>query len=184
MTSKALIGYAARWNQTTEQHWGTYKRLAPGAFDKSLASGSRIEFTINHIDDQCVGSNRDDLQLYSDDYGLAYRFRIPETPLGRQLRLTAESKKDHGVSVGFYWHSAKKETRWIDGREVIYISEAELYEISLVGSGAIKDAFATYGHVDYSISLPDECKSGKYRYDAAAVRLRRALCKLSDVPLA
>ena len=181
MTTKALFGYATRWDQTTQLHCGTYKRLAPGAFDKSLASGSRIDFSINHIDGQCVGSNRDGLQLHSDEYGLAYRFRIPETPFGRQLRMMAESKEDDGISVGFYWHSAKKATRWIDGREVICIREAELYEVSLMSglaSGAIKDAFATYGNVDYSMSLREECLTGKYRYDAAAVGVTRALHRL------
>jgi hypothetical protein len=78
----------------------------------------------------------------------------------RQLALLSENEREktlltncHLVGIG-YWHSAKKESRWIDGREVIYIKEAELYEVSLMSgfaSGAIKNAFATYGHVDYSM---------------------------------
>lgn len=86
----------------------------------------------------------------------------------------------HLVGIG-YWHSAKKESRWIDGREVIYIKEAELYEVSLMSgfaSGAIKNAFATYGHVDYSMTLREECSTGKYKYDGAAVRVTRALQRL------
>jgi hypothetical protein len=60
------------------------------------------------------------------------------------------------------------------------IVEAKLFEVSFCAGyqGAVPSAFVGYGEVDLSVSLRQECLSGRYRYEGAAVGVTRALCKL------
>ena len=175
----ALCGYATRWNHII-QHHGTTLMVDHGAFDRTLRSGAKIKLLLNHFDFQCVGSTFDNLQLCSDQHGLAFRYRITDTEDGRTVREMAENKNDC-ISIGFDFHGARKAIRCINGVDVICITDATLWELSFLhgyGAGAVYDAYATLKDADYSKTLRDECSGGKFLYDGAAVNVTRALQKL------
>ena len=174
----ALCGYATRWNHVIEHH-DRAVMLVPGVFDKTLRSGANIKLLLNHYDFQCVGSTADNLELCSDQHGLALRFRITATENGRTV--LAMAKDWDCMSVGFDYHGARKETRCINGVDVICITDATLWEISFLhgsAAGAVYDAYATIIYADYSKSLRDECSGGKFLYHGAATNVTRALQKL------
>ena len=82
------------------------------------------------------------------------------------------------MSIGFDWHGARKETRQINGADVVCIVDAHLFEISYLHgfrAGVVKDAFATLQDVDYSKSLREVCGNGKFLYEGAAIGVTRAL---------
>ena len=179
---KALCGYATLYNRPI-LHYDVWKMVAPGAFNKSLASGRTIKLLLHHSDSECLGSTRDNLQLYSDgSVGLAFRARLPNTEHGRTALWMAENKQD-GMSIGFNYHEAKKQTRTINGVDVVCIIEADLYEISFLygeGLGAVQDAYATLKDTDFSKSLREECTGGQYLYHGAAIGFTRSLQKLMN----
>jgi HK97 family phage prohead protease len=175
----ALCGYATRWNHIIDHH-GYTVLVDRGAFDRTLRSGTTVKLLPNHFDHQCVGSTTDNLELCSDQHGLAFRFRITKTEDGRTVSQMAENGND-SVSIGFDWHGARKETRRINGVDVACIIDATLFEISFLhgrNSGAVKDAYATLKDTDYSKSLRDECSGGQFLYEGAAVGFKRALNNL------
>jgi HK97 family phage prohead protease len=178
----ALSGYATRYNQIMPLHRGEYKMVLPGAFDRTLNSRAPVKFLLNHHDGECLGSTADNLELFSDARGLAFRMRFPDSARGREARATAESKTNTGMSIGFDYHNARKEDRKIGSLIVVVIIEAWLYEITWLHrvTGAVKDAFASYEDIGSS-SLRDDCRNGKILCDGAAVGMRRAFGNLTNV---
>ena len=177
----ALFGYLTLYRKVI-QHHGVRLMLDHGVFDKSLRSGSTVQLLLNHQSELCVGSTNDILELHSDFIGLAMRARLPDTEHGRTARWMAENGHDD-ASIGFNDYNARTEIRRIDGLDVTCIVEADLFEGSYLfgkGLGAVKESYITFGDVDFSRSLKDECSS--YLYHGAAVGFKRALQKLCDSP--
>jgi HK97 family phage prohead protease len=179
----ALTGYAALYNRIIWRG-GEWQMLLPGAFDKSLRSGTTVQLLLNHRPECCVGSTLDILELYSDKVGLAFRARLTDTDDRKTALFTAlwmAKNHHHDMSIGF--QVFKEEIRKIGGKDVTRIVHADLEEISyLYGNtgGAIKETHAIYQDVDFNRSLRDECNSGKHQYDGAAVNFTRALNKLEQ----
>jgi HK97 family phage prohead protease len=177
----ALQGYATRYNQLTPVHHGVRKLLLPGAFSPTLNSGMPVKFMLGGHDGQCIGTTADNLWLYSDDKGLAFRFRFPDTELGKTAREIAATRTETAMSIGFNYQGASKRVCSIgDVDDVVVISRARLFEITWLFNcrGAINDAFASYEVVDSSRSLREDCYSGKLLRDGAAVGMSRAISKL------
>jgi HK97 family phage prohead protease len=169
----ALCGYATRWNHVVHHHGNTVMAL-PGAFHRTLRSGTTVKLLLNHFDDQCVGSTDDNLELYSDQYGLAFRFRIAETEDGQYVRSMAGS--NDCMSIGY--RNAKTIVRKIGGLDVMCIVQTDLYEISFMhglNAGLVTDAYATLMDTDYSNSLCEECSGGRFLHEGAAVGFKRSL---------
>jgi HK97 family phage prohead protease len=179
----ALAGYTTRFNQVLPLHHGAHKMVLPGAFDETLSSTAPVKLLLDHRYDQCVGSTDDILEIHSDQWGLAFRAKLPDTTLGQYARQMAQRSNRDAMSIGFNYDFAAKEVRRIDGLDVVVIAKAWLYEISfLCGADkqpAIKDAFAIYTNVDYSQSLRDESDCCKYLYDGAANAFTRSLRNLN-----
>ena len=110
--TKALFGYATLYGRATTLHYGSYKAILTGAFNKSLASGRRVDLLINHFEEQRVCST---IELYDHaDVGLAFRAPLPDSKFGRMAMEMAS--QGCGASIGFDWHGARTVTRVIDGR--------------------------------------------------------------------
>jgi hypothetical protein len=86
------------------------------------------------------------------------------------------------MSVGFDWHGARKQTRKINGVDVVcIIISATLFELSFMHgqkAGAVQDAYVILKDTDYGNSLKDECSGGRFLYDGAAIGVTRALQNL------
>jgi HK97 family phage prohead protease len=173
----ALCGYVTYWNKIIAHHGNTVMVL-PGCFDRTLRSGVKVEFLLNHQPELLVGSNRDGcLQLHSDHIGLAMRATLPTTERGKTARWMGINGHT-AASIGFDWHGAKKQTRCINGVDVICVLDADLYEVSYLfgrGLGAVKESYITYKDVDFSESLRDQCSNHRFQYEGAAVHFSRAL---------
>ena len=85
----ALAGYATLWNKPIDYD-NRRVMMLPTAFDRTLGSGALVKLLLNHFDFQCVGSTTDYLELCSDQHGLAFRYRIPDTKDGRYIQWMAE----------------------------------------------------------------------------------------------
>jgi HK97 family phage prohead protease len=174
----ALCGYATLWNKMGTNH-GVTMTVLPGAFGSTLRTlqWSPVRLLLNHFDEQRMGSTDDNLELYSDENGLAFRFRITDTEDGQCVRSMAEDSHN-SMSLWFDYPNAQKETRSINGVDTVCIISATLREISFLhgyNAGVVRDAFATLKNADYGKSLKDECSNGRFLYDNAAVNFSRSL---------
>jgi hypothetical protein len=101
------------------------------------------------------------------------------TKIGRMAREMAVFGYN-AASIGFDYHGAVKRQQFIDGVWTTCIVEAKLFEVSFCAGyqGAVASAFVSYGEVDWSVSLRDECLSGRYLHEGAAVGFTRALSRI------
>jgi HK97 family phage prohead protease len=75
------------------------KMILPGAF--SDAQKRRAEFWIAHDPSRVVGSTDNGLELHSDERGLAFRFRFPNTALGNEAKWLVADKEYMALVVSF-----------------------------------------------------------------------------------
>ncbi len=129
---KRLTGYAAVFNADSEDLGGFIERIAPGAFDRSLAEAARGERSIfalwGHDNRQPLGSTKGGkLTLTRDDRGLKFDLDVTRfTP----AQLDAARDGDLKVSFGF---SAKVQ-EWNDAASPVIrtLIDVDLFEISPV----------------------------------------------------
>lgn len=98
---KTLTGYAAIFN--SEANLGDFQELIrPGAFAKSLATGTNIRALYHHQGDALLGTTKGNtLQLREDSHGLAFTLSLPDTSHGRDLAVLVERGDVSGCSFGF-----------------------------------------------------------------------------------
>ncbi|RCW80927.1 HK97 family phage prohead protease [Phyllobacterium bourgognense] len=169
---EALQGYVVRYNKP-HVFKGAVDVFVKGSFDASLASRKRIEFWIDHKSGTEMASTDDDLELMSDETGLAFRLKNPPTPLIAEVR----SRRITAMSAGS--RTLRQEYKEVGGERVRFILEADLVEISMVKAGAVKQAFIDVVDTKGS-SLRDDVKAGRVLADGAHVALMRALQRLKD----
>jgi HK97 family phage prohead protease len=124
---------------------------------------------MDHDLTRVIGSTDDELELHSDERGLAFRLHFPGTRLGEEAKRLVIEKEYMGMSVGCKY---QYRTETIGGEAVQVIHSAALEEISLVRVGAIGKAFATLTTADRP--LIDDCRTGILASDGAFVELIRA----------
>ena len=172
---KVIEGIATKYNSVLF-HDGMFKVLMPGAFDICLKNDAPVEMWLEHNESLRLGDTKTNLDLFSDDYGLHFRLRLDDSEISWHARSLVASKAYTECSIGY--DRAKTGTREIDGKQVLFIYQARLEEVSLVQNGAVKTTHATVNDLDQCGSLADDCKSMKFRCDNAYVELERALRRL------
>jgi HK97 family phage prohead protease len=169
---RVLQGYACLYNKPVVD--GGVKSICVGAFDAWLSDRrNNVGFWLDHDESKCVGDTDNGLELHSDHVGLAFRFKFPETHLGRFAKQLAIEQEYTGMSVGFSYRN--NNVIELEGTKVSLIKDAALQEISFVKLGAIQTAFGML--VDPDKSLQDACRTS-LPSDGAYMRLMRALKRL------
>lgn len=86
-----LTGYASVFNKLSQNLGGFVERVAPEAFNKSLADGVPVFARFNHEDNFLLGtSEAETLRLSVDGTGLHYEVDLPDTQAGRDVKVLAE----------------------------------------------------------------------------------------------
>ena len=136
---KTLSGYAAVFN--SEANLGDFQELIrPGAFAKSLATGSNIRALYHHQGDALLGTTRGGtLKLKEDPHGLAFELALPDTSHGRDLAILVDRGDVSGCSFGF--RVAPGGDRWEQrGAQMVReLLNVELHEVTLTSDPAYAD---------------------------------------------
>lgn len=125
-----LKGYAAVFDELSEEFFGMREKIAKGAFLKSIKEDD-VRMLWNHDPNYILARNKSGtLKIWEDSKGLAFEAVLPETQFAKDL---LESVKRGDVSQGSFGFVLKKE-RWERTGEVPCrtILEAKLYDISPV----------------------------------------------------
>jgi len=137
----AIVGYAALYNSESKNLGGFREKIAPGAFDRSLASGRDVQFTFNHSQD-CVLARvaNGTLQLSSDDRGLKFKAKLNRA-IQQHRDLYEACRSGLYNECSFAFKVADGGEKW-DG-SVRTLTNVELVDCSLVGQPAYNGTSAS-----------------------------------------
>jgi hypothetical protein len=152
----AFSGYAAVFDQLSEDMGGFKIVVRPGAFSRSLAAvkkGTRdVRMFLNHEDNIVLGSTHaGTLRLSEDNHGLKAEADLPDNEWGRPVSDAITRGEIRTMSIGF--NSVPAHDEWSDDKSVLYKSELILNEVSPITSwaafeGTSASVFALAGRLD------------------------------------
>ena len=139
--SRKITGYAAVFDKYSEEMWGFYERIKPGAFAEVLTDDVRALF--NHDCNHVLGRSRaGTLSVKEDENGLAVEIELPDTQTARDLCTSMERGDIDQMSFAF----TVAESDWDaehDGKPVRTINKIKrLYDVSVVTVPAYPDTSA------------------------------------------
>ena len=124
-----VAGLAAVFNVETDIGGMFREKIAPGAFAKAIKGDIRSLF--DHNTSAILGRTKSGtLRLWEDERGLNYEVDLPDTQVGRDLRVSMDRGDIDGSSFAF--RVTKQE--WDENGEVPLrtIQQVELYEVGPV----------------------------------------------------
>lgn len=133
-----IEGYFAVFNTETELWPGAFEKIAPTAFDSSIAGDIRA--LINHDTTLVIGrTTNGTLELKVDSRGLWGRIRInPKDSDAMNIHARVERGDVNQCSFGFYIISEETDLR-NDGSVVWTLTDVELFEVSCCTFPAYKE---------------------------------------------
>lgn len=131
-----LHGYAAVFNQPSENLGGFREFIAPGAFKRSLDSGEDVRALLDH-DTRLVLGRRSagTLRLHEDSKGLAVEIDLPSTSYARDAAELIRRGDVSQMSFGFTIPHGGDEWLPPEGDEPLrrrIVRQANLMEVSVV----------------------------------------------------
>ena len=137
--NKTLHGIAAVFN--SEANLGTFSEIVrPGAFAKSLATGSNIRALYHHDGSALLGTTRGGtLKLKEDAHGLAFELALPDTTHGRDLAILVDRGDVQSCSFGFKVREGGDRWELRGAQAVRELLDVELLEITLTANPAYPD---------------------------------------------
>lgn len=140
--SRTVEGYAAVFNSESEELWGFYETIEPGAFDEADMTDVRALF--NHDPNQILArTSSGTLAVSVDETGLRYSFDMPETTMGNDLLVMMKRGDISQSSFAF----TIREDSWEDlpdGRTLRHIRKVgKVYDVSPVTYPAYEATSAT-----------------------------------------
>lgn len=137
--NRTLTGYAAVFN--SEANLGTFSEvIRPGAFAKSLATGSNVRALYDHQGSALLGTTKGGtLQLREDSKGLTFTLTLPDTSHGRDLAILVDRGDVSGCSFGF--RVLPGGDRWEERGSTMVreLLQVDLSEITLTSDPAYQD---------------------------------------------
>jgi uncharacterized protein len=131
-------GYAAVFNQRSENLGWFREEIMPGAFANALAEDQDVRALINHDPNLVIGRTKSGtLTLTEDEKGLRFSNDLPDTQVARDLQVSMDRGDIDQCSFGF---TVRKQT-WIDEKDpatgqmasIRQINEIErLFDVSVV----------------------------------------------------
>ncbi|NFH71490.1 HK97 family phage prohead protease [Clostridium botulinum] len=103
------------------------EQIRPKVFEKALKRNSDVKLLYNHRENRCLGTTKNNVELYEDAIGLHISADIKDD----EVRSDADKGKLKGFSFGF--NKLKDSWEQIgDGKERRYLEDIKLNEISLL----------------------------------------------------
>ena len=136
-----FTGYAAIFNVPSEP-LPFIERIAPGAFKRSLKARNDIKLLFNHDTGAVLGSTRaGTLKLEEDNYGLRVTAMLPETTLGKDVKVLVQRGDISAMSFGFSV-PANGDSWNTDGTERT-LRSVRIHEVSIVAFPAYTSTAGT-----------------------------------------
>jgi HK97 family phage prohead protease len=161
-------GYATRYNRP-HAYSGRIEIFHSGCFGTPLASGAPLLLGHDFAKELAPAGS---VRLWSDGTGLAFKAKLSNTSLGRDAFNEILNGRISGMSVSTDSHIAIDLVG--DGDEWIReIASARLREISLVPTGAVAGAYATWLQPGEALDRPFRRTIAEADADAGRCRFRQ-----------
>ena len=132
-----IVGYAAVFNQLSENLGGFRERIAPGAFRESLAAGDDVRALWEHDPQYVLGRNvAGTLTLAEDRQGLRVAIRPPATTWAADLMTSMRRGDVNQMSFGFSVPKGGDSWEMVDGTQIRTLKRVRLADVSVVASPA------------------------------------------------
>lgn len=113
---KGIEGYAAVFNQRSENLGGFREAIMPGAFSRMLREKQDVRAMFNHDPNMLLGRCANStLRMAEDSTGLSYDCDMPDTSVARDVYRLIERRDITGCSFSFV--PADGGQRWSEGRD-------------------------------------------------------------------
>jgi len=126
-----LEGYAAVFNELSEDLGGFRERILPGAFATNLEDDSDILALADHDHTKVIGRRSiGTLDLAEDDHGLFVSITPPDTSVGRDVVELVKTNHIDSMSFGFFI----RDSEWTqeEGEDVSILKDIDVREVSAV----------------------------------------------------
>jgi uncharacterized protein len=140
-----LVGYAAVFGPLSEDLGGFRERVAPGAFDASLADDTDIRALVDHDTSKVIGRRSSGtLRVATDERGLRVEIDLPNTTYANDLRELMARGDVSQMSFAFLVQpdGEKWEGRDESGVRIRTLTNVQLIEVSVVTIPAYPDTVA------------------------------------------
>lgn len=135
-----LAGYAAIYGAWSADLGGFVERVAPGAFDRSLAEAQHVTALWEHEGRHVLGRvGAGTLRIASDAVGLPFEVDLPPTTAGRDLAELVERRDVAGASFGFRVRDGGQSWSFEDGQARRTLTNVDLHEITVCAMPAYVD---------------------------------------------
>lgn len=137
---RRLVGYGAVFNSLSQDLGGFREKIAPGAFNRSLAHSLDVVVSMNHDLNLLLGRTlTGTARVSTDDVGLRYEVDVPDTQAGRDAWTLAARGDLAGSS--FTFTTARNGDSWDrdDVGRVRTLLDVTLYELGPVVTPAYLD---------------------------------------------
>jgi hypothetical protein len=127
--SGGISGYAAVFNQLSEDLGGFREKILPGAFSRCLGSNPDVRCLFNHNSDALLGRTKaGTLRLSEDRTGLYFDCDLPDTQAGRDVRASIKRGDITQCSFGF----TVQGQNWLENGTVRELTDVDLFDVSPV----------------------------------------------------
>lgn len=138
-----IHGYAAVFNERSEEMWGFQEIISPGAFNDSLTNDDDVRALWNHDENHILGRKKSGtLTLQEDARGLKVKIQLPDTQVARDLVTSMKRGDVDQMSFGF----RVEEERWEEDEEndivLRTLLRARLFDVSVVTFPAYRQTTA------------------------------------------
>ncbi len=142
-----IEGYAAVFDNLSEDLGGVREIIASGSFKRTLKAGADVRALVDHDPSKILGRNKaGTLTLREDDHGLKVRIKPPDTTAGRDI---VESMRRGDVDqMSFAFSVVADSWQNIDGEEVRTITDVDLHDVSIVTYPAYPDTAVAVRSLD------------------------------------
>lgn len=149
-----IVGYAAVFDQWSEDLGGFVERVMPGAFANALSARADVRALWNHDSNLVLGRvSAGTLRLVEDEIGLRYEITPPETQAGRDAVVSIRRGDVRESSFGF--ETVKDAWRQAPGGRV----ERDLIDVKLFDVSPV--AFPAYPQATVAVRAKAEQVAGE-----------------------
>lgn len=137
---RRLSGYAAVYGAWSSDLGGFVERVAPGAFDASLATAEHVTALWEHEGRHVLGRvGSGTLRLASDAIGLSFEVDLPDTTAGRDLAVLVGRRDVAGASFAFRVRDGGERWSFDQGQARRTLSNVDLREVTITALPAYPD---------------------------------------------
>ena len=129
--SNKIGGYAARFNELSENLGGYQEIIRPSAFKKTLGENADVRCLIDHESRYVLGrTEAGTLRLWTDANGLRFECDMPDTSYAKDLQASIGRGDINQCSFGF--SISKGGDKWNSTNTLREVLECRLFDVSVV----------------------------------------------------